>query len=183
MGRVQRLMRKVEIKEYDRGWIQKFLNEKEALEKILPDNAVIHHIGSTSVEGLAAKPIIDILVEVSSLIEIDSRAQEFSENGYVGKGENGIENRRYFFKLDEDENRLSHVHVFPARSDNVIRHIAFRDYLRNYPQQAAEYSKLKQSLAEKCPTDIEAYINGKDSFVKELERVAVNWYTSKKRER
>jgi GrpB-like predicted nucleotidyltransferase (UPF0157 family) len=183
MGRVQRLMRKVEIKDYDRAWIQRFLDEKEILEKILPNNVIIHHIGSTSVEGLAAKPIIDILVEVLSLADIDLKAQKLNENGYVGRGENGIANRRYFYKLDEDGNRLAHVHIFPAGSDNVIRHVAFRDYLRNYPQQAAEYSKIKQELAEKHPMDIEAYIDGKDSFVKELEKVAVNWYTSKKRER
>jgi GrpB-like predicted nucleotidyltransferase (UPF0157 family) len=176
-------MRKVEIKDYDRAWIRRFLDEKEILEKILPTNAIIHHIGSTSVEGLAAKPIIDILVEVLSLTDIDSKKQEFSENGYVSKGENGITNRRFFYKLDESGNRLTHVHIFPTGSDNVIRHIAFRDYLRNHSQEAAEYSKIKQELAEKHPMDIEAYIDGKDSFVKELEKVALNWYTSKKRER
>jgi GrpB-like predicted nucleotidyltransferase (UPF0157 family) len=177
---LQGLMRDVKVVPYQTEWKEKFEKEKRSLEKILPD-ATIHHIGSTSVPGLAAKPIIDILIEVPGLESIDDRKEEFSQLDFVGKGENGIPNRRYFYKVEGNE-RAVHLHLFPNGIDHVIRHLAFRDYLREYSEEAKRYGELKSRLARNFPHDMEGYIQGKDQFVKDLEKKALNWYEKNKRE-
>ena len=172
-------MRDVNVVPHQGDWKTKFEKEKRSLSNLLPD-ATIHHIGSTSVPGLAAKPIIDILIEVPGLESIDDRIKEFNQLDFVGKGENGIPNRRFFYK-GEGNDRAVHLHIFPYGIQHVIRHLAFRDYLREHDGEARRYGELKSSLAKKFPHDIEGYIHGKDQFVKDLERKALNWYEKNKR--
>ena len=173
------MMREVKVVPHQAGWKEKFEKEKSSLAKLLPD-AAIHHIGSTSVRGLAAKPIIDIMIEVPKLTKIDEQAEEFSQLDFVGKGEYGIPNRRYFYKGEGNE-RAVHLHIFPYGIDHVIRHLAFRDYLRQHDTEAHRYGELKSSLAKRFPHDMEGYINGKDQFVKDLEKKALEWYEKNKR--
>jgi GrpB-like predicted nucleotidyltransferase (UPF0157 family) len=173
-------MRDVIVVPHQADWKEKFEMEKRNLTKLLPA-AIIHHIGSTSVKGLAAKPIIDIMIEVPRLESIDDRTEEFSQLDFVGKGENGIPNRRYFYKGEGNE-RAVHLHIFPYGIDHVIRHIAFRDYLRVHEWEAHQYGELKSRLAKKFPHDMEGYIQGKDHFVKDLEKKALDWHKKNKRE-
>ncbi|NMH68742.1 GrpB family protein [Bacillus sp. RO3] len=171
-------MRDVKVVPHQADWKEKFLKEKRTLSKLLPD-AAIHHIGSTSVPGLAAKPIIDILIEVPELRSVDEQGEAFSQLDFVGKGENGISNRRYFYKGEGNE-RAVHLHIFPFGIDHVIRHLAFRDYVREHDGEARQYGELKISLAKKFPHDMESYIQGKDQFVKDMERKALKWYEKHK---
>ncbi|MGM0828222.1 MAG: GrpB family protein [Bacillota bacterium] len=179
MEEFQGLMRDVKVVPHQSDWKEKFEMEKRKLTKLLPD-ATIHHIGSTSVPGLAAKPIIDILIEVPGLESIDDQTEEFSQLDFVGKGENGIPNRRYFYK-GEGNKRIVHLHIFPYGIDHVIRHLAFRNYLREHNAEARRYGELKSRLAKKFQQDMEGYIQGKDQFVKDLEKKALNWYEKNKR--
>ncbi|PFA63949.1 hypothetical protein CN378_16525 [Bacillus sp. AFS015802] len=172
-------MRDVKVVPHQAVWKEKFENEKRNLNKLLPD-ATIHHIGSTSVPGLAAKPIIDLLIEVPDIEIIDEQTEGFSQLGFVGKGEHGIPNRRFFYK-GEGNKRAVHLHIFPNGIDHVIRHLAFRDFLRENRPEAHQYGELKSSLALKFPNDMESYIQGKDQFVKELEKRALNWSKKNKR--
>ena len=135
--------------------------------------AAIHHIGSTAVAGIYAKPIIDIQVDGTSLDDLDAATPRMEAAGYEAKGEFGIPGRRYFRKNAEDGTRLCHVHAFEAGSPGAVRHLAFRDYLRAHPDIAQTYSNLKRELAVRHPDDMEAYMDGKDAFVKETERRAV----------
>ncbi|TMU88317.1 GrpB family protein [Bacillus sp. BHET2] len=171
-------MRDVKVVPYQADWKEKFETEKCDLTMLLPD-ATIHHIGSTSVTGLVAKPIIDIMVEVPILTSIDKQSDEFGQREYVGKGENGIPNRRFFYK-GEGNARAVHLHIFPYGIDHVIRHLAFRDYLREHDGEAQQYSELKSRLAKRFPQDMESYIQGKDQFVKNMEQKALNWYKNKR---
>ncbi len=124
------LMRKLEICEYDCIWKEIFDNEKEMLREILFEDLLqIYHIGSTAVSTLYAKPIIDILIVVKDIKRIDKYNEKMSEIGYLAKGENGIINRRYFEKGGDQ--RTHHVHIYEKDDSNIIRHIAFRDYLLN----------------------------------------------------
>jgi GrpB-like predicted nucleotidyltransferase (UPF0157 family) len=91
--------------------------------------------------------------------------------GYQAMGEYGIPRRRYFRK--GGDRRSHHVHAFQKGDCNITRHLAFRDHLRENPQDAARYGELKKRLAEKCGDDIQAYCDGKDSFVMKLERKAL----------
>jgi len=172
---------KVEVVEYNKDWPALFEEEAEKIRNILGDELIgIHHIGSTSVENLKAKPIIDIMPVVKDIEKVDNYNEEFIKLGYEPKGEYGIPGRRFFRKGSTI--RTHHVHVFDINNTKEIeRHLAVRDYLRTHPQDAYEYGELKSKLAALYPWDIEAYCNGKDVFVKELERKALEWYLSAKK--
>ena len=170
-------MRKVEIVDYDHSWPVLFEKERKLLQNILGDIAkAIHHIGSTSVPGLAAKPIIDILMEVTSVNTLDRFNDELSAVGYEARGEFGIPGRRYFKKGGND--RTHHIHAFNSGDFNLTRHLAFRDYLRHHPDVASEYAALKMEIAAACNNDIYRYCEGKDAYVKRVEARAVEEMTS-----
>ena len=135
------------VVEYRPEWAQEYASEERKIREILGDNcAAIYHIGSTSVPGLAAKPIIDIMPVVKSLPLVDGKAAEFEKIGYEYLGEFGIPGRRYLRKGGDE---------------------------RTHGEVRDEYARLKKSLAEKFPYDIDAYCDGKDAFVKDLERKAL----------
>ncbi|PID21433.1 hypothetical protein CSV61_09410 [Sporosarcina sp. P3] len=170
---------KVEVVEYDNKWPELFKNESQKIAKIFKDELVhIHHIGSTSVEGLPAKPIVDIMPIVKSIENVDAFTMEMNEIGYEALGEFGMKGRRFFRK--GEQTRTHHIHVFEkGNSYDIARHVAVRDYLRFHPEESKLYGDLKTKLAVMFPEDIESYIEGKDLFVKELERKARSWYGAK----
>ena len=151
--------------------------ESSKIKNILKDILLsIDHIGSTSVPGLAAKPIIDMLPVVTNIKEVDKYNLEFERLGYECMGEFGIPGRRYFRKGGE-EHRTFQIHFFGQNSTyDIKRHIAVRDYLRTHKEDADAYGELKKKLAVQFPNDIDGYCDGKDAFVKELQRKALEWY-------
>ena len=165
----------VEVVPYRLEWRKDFEIEKEVLIKYFGGHiSEIHHIGSTSVIGLAAKPIIDIILEVPSLIKLDSELNVFQVLGYEAMGEFGIRGRRYYRK--GGDNRTHQIHAFEVGDANIDRHIAFRDYLAAHPAVRLEYQDLKIQLAKECENDIDQYCTGKDSFVKHHEAKALQWF-------
>lgn len=167
----------VKVVPYCSGWPELYRQEAEKISKILGEQLVaIHHIGSTSVPGLPAKPIIDILPVVKEISAVDAHNAQFEALGYEPRGEYGIPGRRFFRK--GLEHRTHHIHIFQESDQpNILRHVAVRDYLRAHPGAAAAYAALKIKLAAQFPQDIEAYCDGKDSFVKDLEQKALAWST------
>ncbi|PSB58601.1 GrpB family protein [Chamaesiphon polymorphus] len=167
-------MRKVEVVPHDRNWQTAFADEAQQLEIAFGNNAIaIHHIGSTSIETIYAKPIIDILVEVEDIHKVNDRNPAIESLGYIAMGEFGIAERRFFRKDNSEGIRTHHIHTFEANSAQIARHLAFRDYLRSHPEDARKYSELKQQLARQYPTDIEGYMDGKDDFIRSIERLAL----------
>ncbi|SFD59779.1 GrpB domain, predicted nucleotidyltransferase, UPF0157 family [Lentibacillus persicus] len=168
-------MRKVEITPYNQAWPSMFEEEAKKLCRIFESEIIeIYHIGSTSVEGLLAKPIIDIMPVVRNIDRIDDFNNAMIDSGYEAKGENGLPGRRYFQKGGEE--RTHHIHFYEAGNSEIGRHLAFRDYLRSHPGAAEEYSNLKKELSQHFPYDIEAYISGKERLVSEIEKKAMTWY-------
>lgn len=165
----------IEVVNYRASWVDEFCQEKAQLESVLNLKNIlsIHHIGSTSVKGLCAKPVIDILLEVNSLEELDRDSHLMESIGYEVKGEFGIPSRRYFRK--GGKKRSHQVHAFLAGSLESKRHIAFRDYLISFPDIAKLYGDLKRVGAAICDNDMGAYCNHKDSFIKEHEAKALSW--------
>lgn len=165
----------VEVVPYCAAWPELYRQEAEKISEILGEQLVtIHHIGSTSVPGLSAKPIIDILPVVKEISAVDAHNAQFEALGYEPRGEYGIPGRRFFRK--GIERRTHHIHIFQESDhQNILRHVAVRDYLRAHPEAAAAYAALKRKLAAQFPRDIEAYCDGKDSFVKALEQKALAW--------
>lgn len=160
---------------YCEEWSAMFSEEAEKLKLIYENEIIdIHHIGSTSVRGLKAKPIIDIMPVVRDIKNVDKYNKKMQEFGYEPKGENGIPGRRYFQK--GGDNRSHHIHIYQVGSYEIKRHLAFRDYLQGHPEIKNSYGELKERLAQQFPYDIESYINGKEGLVKEIETKALNWY-------
>ncbi len=171
----------IKIVSHDASWAARFEQETKGLRAAMDTCArALHHIGSTSVPGLVAKPIIDVLAEVSSHAALDARAAQMAGIGYEVMGAFGIEGRRYFRKDSAGGERLVQVHAFESGSHHLVRHLAFRDYLRAYPDVAAEYGKLKQTLVAKGD-EADGYMDGKDAFVKRVEREAVKWFGGSQR--
>jgi GrpB-like predicted nucleotidyltransferase (UPF0157 family) len=135
------------IRPHDPRWSTAFLAETEVLKAALGGVEIaLHHIGSTAVRGVWAKPIIDIAAAVHRLEELDARRAELQRIGYEALGEHGIPGRRYFRKVSADGEGV-HVHAFARGSERIADHIYFRDFLRIRPDLADAYSALKRSLA------------------------------------
>lgn len=142
---------------YDPAWPAAYMDEAARLVAALgPALVALHHIGSTTVPGLRAKPIIDLLAEGTSLAAVDRAAPQIVALGYEAMGAFGIQGRRYFRKTDA-AGRTHHLHAFEAGSPHVHRHLAFRDYLRAHPQEAAAYAALKIQLLADGQTGWDAY--------------------------
>lgn len=166
----------ITVVNYDPEWPSKYVRERDYITEILKDNCIaVYHIGSTSVPGLAAKPIIDIMAVVRSLEEVDTVADKFAEIGYEYLGEFGIKGRRYLRKGGDE--RTHQIHIFQADDwNNIGRHLALRDYMRTHEKERNEYAKIKKDLAQEFPYDIDGYCDGKENFVREAEKRALAQY-------
>jgi len=172
-------MRKVEVVAHDPRWRDAFEAEAKRVAAALGENvSAVHHIGSTAIPGICAKPVVDLLVEVRDVTEVDGRGPAMESLGYEVLGEYGIPGRRYFRKDDREGVRTHQVHAVEAGSPEAVRHLAFRDYMIAHPGDAQRYSELKRKLAEEHPQSMDGYMDGKDGFIKEMDRRAAQWRTS-----
>ncbi len=170
--------RNIEVVAYDPSWPQQFEREWTALQSIFGDLLIaIHHIGSTAIQGMAAKPIIDMLPEVRDITQLDALNPQLEALGYEAMGEYGLPGRRYFRKL-EGQRHLVHLHAFQRDDPEITRHLAFRDYLRTHPEIAAEYATLKISLAQQFPHSSEDYQDSKHAWIQATEKDALEWHMS-----
>ncbi|MDT4966967.1 MAG: hypothetical protein QOJ64_1704 [Acidobacteriota bacterium] len=172
-------MRKVEVVAHDPHWRVAFEAEATQVAAALGPNVVaIHHIGSTAIPNIYAKPIIDLLVEMRDIAEVDERSSAMESLGYEAMGEYGIPGRRFFRKDNREGIRTHHIHAFEAGSAEGERHLAFRDYMIAHAEDALEYSELKRKLAQEHSQSIDGYMDGKDGFIKEIDRRAAQWRAS-----
>ena len=164
---------KVEVVPYNYDWQDLFQAEAKQWFDLLNSNVIaIHHIGSTAIPNIHAKPIIDLLIEVKDINQVDNCNSTIAAKGYGIMGEYGIPGRRYFRKHNSVGIRTYHIHIYEQNSPQIQRHLAFRDYMRTHPKDAQKYSQLKQELAKKYPEDIESYMDGKDKFIKDIDQKA-----------
>jgi GrpB-like predicted nucleotidyltransferase (UPF0157 family) len=155
------------VVDYDPAWVGVFEALRKQIAGVLGDTAsAIEHIGSTAVPGLAAKPIIDIDVLLTSETVLPEAIERLARLGYVHQGDLGISEREAF--LTPSGAPAHHLYVCPPNSREFQRHVAFRDYLRTHPTEAKAYGDLKKALAARFRDDREAYMAGKDEFVREL---------------
>jgi GrpB-like predicted nucleotidyltransferase (UPF0157 family) len=168
-------MRKMEVQPYVATWPSLYREEAARLKEAFGTQLLaIHHIGSTSVPGLAARPTIDIMVEVPDIAAVDVLNPALIALGYEPYGEFGIPGRRYFPRIIV-ETHTHHVHVFQVGDPQLKRHIVFRDYLISHPEEARSYGRLKTDLAARFTFDVSGYLDGKDAFIKAIERRALDW--------
>ena len=153
---------------YDKKWKQDFIDIKNELAEALGTLAIsIEHVGSTSVEGLAAKPIIDIDVVVKA-DDVIKAIDTLGSIGYIYEGNLGIEGREAFAYEGKEHLQIHHLYVCPEDSAELKRHLAFRDYLRRHPQDREKYGNVKLEAARKYPDDIERYIECKSPVIEEI---------------
>lgn len=154
---------------YQSDWPKKFLVEKESLQKVFGSTALeIEHIGSTSIEGLSSKPIIDIVVMIENHENANAFAGSLAQIGY--KFHSSSTERLFYTKGDPIEYHLSIAYA--NKGGFWPRQILFRDYLRTHPEVRDEYAKLKNDLLLKDSTGIDGYISGKTEFVQRILKLA-----------
>ena len=164
----------IQVVAHDPAWRSEFEAEGKRIARALGDIVVrLHHIGSTAIPGIFAKPITDILLEVENIVRLDDKSSAMQQLGYEAMGEFDIPGRRYFRKDNASGIRTHQVHAFQVDSPEIERHPAFRGYMIAHPVEAQTYGALKQRLAREHPDDIEAYMDGKDPFTKEHEAKAI----------
>ncbi len=153
---------------YDEKWKQDFIDIKTELSQALGELAIsIEHVGSTSVKGLAAKPIIDIDVVVTKE-RISDAILALNSIGYIHEGNLGIPGREAFAYDGKEHLQQHHLYVCPEDSLELKRHLAFRDYLRLHPEAVNEYSKIKMEAAKLYPEDIDKYIEHKAPVIEHI---------------
>lgn len=158
--------REVVVAEYDQSWPARYEEEKARIVEALGDAVVaIEHVGSTAVPGLAAKPIIDIMVGVRKLDDGERCIRPLVAIGYEYRGEAGVPGRHYFRKGDP---RSHHLHMAEHAGHFWERHILFRDLLREDRELAQQYGALKKELAAKYRTERLAYWEAKSPFIESV---------------
>jgi GrpB-like predicted nucleotidyltransferase (UPF0157 family) len=153
---------------YDPAWPSRFEEEQVLLEGAIGDWVVdgIHHVGSTAVPGLEAKPIVDILVGVRDLEESRACFEPLAQLGYMYAPY--LPEEMHWFCKPHPSRRTHHLHLVPADSRRYADELAFRDRLREDPRIAAEYLTLKRELAHRFAHDREAYTEGKSDFIRRV---------------
>ena len=162
------------VEEYNTNWAIEFNNLKDVITKHLQKETIeIEHVGSTSIVGLKAKPIIDMDIIIGDESIKDEIINELSKLGYLHVGNLGITGREAFKRQDSktpytESNKKWHKHnlyLCTKGSIGLNNHLNFRNYLRSNKDKVVEYGKLKEDLARKHPFDIDAYIDGKTNFI------------------
>ena len=163
---------KVEVRAYECAWKTEFEKIKTELGSALGDLIVgIEHVGSTAVEGMSAKPCIDIDVIIKDYEIFDSVVRRLNAIGYIHEGDLGIKEREAFKYADKPHLRQHHLYVCPKNSEELHRHITFRDFLRSNTDAVKKYSLIKQEAARLFPDDIDKYIQYKSPCIHELYKL------------
>ncbi len=149
---------------HDDHWHDLFEQTRCQLLTILGGNVLdVHHIGSTAISGIVAKPILDVAVVLTDPATIDLQAMAF--HGYQHKGEAGIPGRCFFVKYRDGDLSTHHIHCYGPNHPNLIDNLAFRDYLNAHPDWATRYGELKLQLAKEYADDRAQYTEGKTRFI------------------
>ncbi len=169
----------VVIADYDPHWATTYAEESARIHDAVGEWLVgMEHVGSTSVPGLAAKPIVDIMPGVRALGDAPYVISAMEELGYqyIAEYEDELPERRYFVRPPGPANRhrrLFHIHAVETTTAFWRRHVAFRDYLRAHPKVAGEYAALKRRLAAEYGSDREGYTEAKTEFIRRIESLAL----------
>ena len=163
--------KRVMVVPYDEKWRRDFLAIRAEIQEALGDLALrIEHVGSTSVEGLSAKPIIDIDVVIEDETRLGTGIAGLAKIGYAHEGDLGIAGREAFKYEGKEHLQAHHLYVCPKDSAELRRHLAFRDFLRSNRRAAEEYGRIKEEAARLYPYDIDGYIRHKSQWIMKTYR-------------
>ena len=160
---------KVIVLPYDMAWKSAFESIKAELTDAVGDLAVdILHVGSTSVEGMSAKPCIDIDVIIKDRSVLEEVIRRLGGIGYIHEGDLGIRDREAFRYENKPHLKNHHLYVCPQDSEELHRHLTFRNFLRTHPEAVKRYSAVNETTAALFPDDIDGYMRYKSSCIEEL---------------
>ena len=163
--------KKVIVLPYDKGWKDAFESIKSEIEDAVGELIMgIEHVGSTSVEGMCAKPCIDIDVVIKDYSVFDELVNKLSTIGYIHEGDLGIKDREAFRYSGKEHLMNHHLYVCPLYSEELHRHVTFRDFLKSDAEAVKKYSTVKETAAKLYPSDIDGYIRYKSPCIEELYR-------------
>ncbi|WP_308636395.1 GrpB family protein [Paenibacillus silvisoli] len=167
----------VRLSDFSDQWALRFQEEVRQLSSLFGGIITrFEHFGSTSVPGMKAKPVIDMMCIVSDIALVDAFNARMQALGYDAAGEWGIAGRRLFRK--DGEHRTHHIHVYQSDNPQIERHLIFRDYLLAHPEEAARYSRFKEELAHRYEHTSE-YSPAKKAFVSDMEKLALAWHANR----
>jgi len=162
-------MRNIVVVPYDVNWVREFEKIKAEILPFIEDMiSSIEHVGSTSVEGLYAKPIIDMNIVIGDNGLLPAIIQRLAQAGYTHVGDLGISGREAFKYANKSHLMAHHLYVCPKHSMEHKQQVTFRNHLRLHPDDCERYSKIKIEMAAKFPHDIDGYINGKQPVILEI---------------
>lgn len=172
---------KIILEAHNPRWTTEFSNIQDQLNTCL-SNIKIHHIGSTAIPGIVAKPIIDILIGASQETELDDYIQPLIKQGYayIKEYEKQMPYRRYFEKYDSKGNHTQHIHLVHSGHEFYSNHLFFRDYMIKNREYAREYEKLKIKLSQQVWQDGNEYAEAKSDFILAILKKGINTKNWKK---
>ena len=157
---------------YDAAWKHEFLKIKEELVSAIGAHVLAaEHVGSTAVEGLPSKPCIDIDVVIKDASMLPEVVRGLAAIGYEHEGDLGIKGREAFRYSDKPHLFAHHLYVCAQDSEELYRHLTFRDFLKNHPEAAKDYGRAKEEAARLYPDDIEKYMEYKAPCIEALNRL------------
>jgi GrpB-like predicted nucleotidyltransferase (UPF0157 family) len=175
------IKRKYSISDYNPNWVNQFNFIKRFISSVFGIKAIqIEHVGSTSIPGMKAKPLIDVLVVVEKMEDFMKEKKEMTAANYEWDKDVIAPNSLLFFKMGINAEKLENIHVFEKDAPHIQRFLAKRDYLRAFPDKAKKYSDLKEKIAQKYPEDYETYRKAKEPFLAQIEPEAYKWWKSRK---
>ncbi|EGJ27674.1 GrpB family protein [Streptococcus porcinus] len=166
------IQREMKLELYNNKWPEQYQEIKEELTKLLSGLELeCHHFGSTSIKGMASKPIIDVLIFVNTISMVDTYNDSMLQAGYVAKGENGISGRKYFVKYAKDKiNHLVHLHFYEKGDPKGLQELRFRDYLTENKTAFNRYLEVKVEASKKYKDKPEAYQNHKSTVIDDINK-------------
>lgn len=169
--------RPYEPKEYDPNWKEKFREYAKRLKPIIGDNLIeIEHMGSTSIEGMFAKPQIDILVVVKDLDEIETIYDKFVKDGFVPRGREYVGIGDEYVTLDDSNGkRLASIHIFEEGHPAIEEDRLFRSYIASHEEDKQLYMQTKKDLYAKYKDNYEGYDTGKADVINKIKERARKW--------
>ena len=166
----------VELEEFNDKWFEEYEKEEKFLKEKLNTRAIeIHHVGSTSIKGLSAKPVIDILVVIEKLDKIKEIEDILKDYNYSNRGHQGVDDR-YFFAKGSEEARTHYIHFVEKNSNTYYNLLYFKKYLNDNPEYIEKYAKLKKDLADKYKDERSKYTAGKNEFITSVINLAKKIY-------
>ncbi len=174
------IKRKYSISEYDPHWVNQFNSIKDFLSEVFGNKVIkIEHVGSTSIPGMKAKPLIDVLVVVEKMEDFPDQKNKMVQAGYEWGVDYIGPNTLLFFKLGADGEKLENIHVCEKDAPKTRQFLVMRDFFRTHPEKAKQYSDLKEANSRMHPEDYPAYRAAKAPFLERMEQEAYEWQDSK----